>query len=99
MSNRINPDKTAHYEPSHLDLCCLHKPIIIAMKAVVVKELIIGMNFCLLYFSNRSIGIITFVNLRLFLSPSIVLKISKCNFGLKIFLLYIITITVIVCVY
>ena len=30
MSNSIDPDETAHYEPSHLDLCCLQKPIIIA---------------------------------------------------------------------
>ena len=26
MSNSIDPDETAHYEPSHLDLRCLHKP-------------------------------------------------------------------------
>ena len=30
MSNSVDPDETAHYEPSHLDLCCLQKPIIIA---------------------------------------------------------------------
>ena len=30
MSNSIDPDETAHYEPSHLDLHCLQKPIIIA---------------------------------------------------------------------
>ena len=29
MSNSINSDETAH-EPSHLDLCCLQKPNIIA---------------------------------------------------------------------
>ena len=28
MSNSVDPDKTAHYEPSHLDLRCLQKPII-----------------------------------------------------------------------
>ena len=28
MSNSKDPDETAHYEPSHLDLCCLQKPII-----------------------------------------------------------------------
>ena len=27
MSNNIDPDETAHYEPSHLDLRCLQKPI------------------------------------------------------------------------
>ena len=30
MSNSVDPDETAHYEPSHLDLCCLQKPIIVA---------------------------------------------------------------------
>ena len=30
MSNSIDPDETAHYEPSHLDLRCLQKPVIIA---------------------------------------------------------------------
>ena len=30
MSKSVDPDETAHYEPSHLDLCCLQKPIIIA---------------------------------------------------------------------
>ena len=30
MSNIVAPDETAHYEPSHLDLFCLQKPIIIA---------------------------------------------------------------------
>ena len=30
MSNSIYPDETAHYEPSHLDLCCLQKTVITA---------------------------------------------------------------------
>ena len=30
MSNSVDPDETAHYEPSHLDLCCLQNPVIIA---------------------------------------------------------------------
>ena len=30
MSNSVDPDETAHYEPSHLDLCCLKTSIIIA---------------------------------------------------------------------
>ena len=30
MSNSVDPDETAHYEPSHLDLRCLQKPIITA---------------------------------------------------------------------
>ena len=25
MTNSVDPDETAHYEPSHLDLHCLHK--------------------------------------------------------------------------
>ena len=29
MSNSVDPDETAHYEPSQLDLRCLQKPIII----------------------------------------------------------------------
>ena len=27
MSNSVDPDETALDEPSHLDLCCLQKPI------------------------------------------------------------------------
>ena len=30
MSNRVDPDTRAHYEPSHLDLRCMQKSIIIA---------------------------------------------------------------------
>ena len=30
MSNSVDTDETAHDEPSHLDLRCLQKPIIIA---------------------------------------------------------------------
>ena len=29
MSNSIDPDETVYYDPSHLDLCCLQKTIII----------------------------------------------------------------------
>ena len=29
MSNSVDPDEMAHYEPSHLDLRCLQKPIVI----------------------------------------------------------------------
>ena len=42
MSNSVDPDETAHYEPSHLDLCCLQKPIIMP---VAVKELKCQANF------------------------------------------------------
>ena len=37
MSNRVDPDETAHYEPSHLDLCCLQKPIIVTFGSERVK--------------------------------------------------------------
>ena len=36
MSNSVDPDETAHYEPSHLDLCCLQKTIFSPM---AVEEL------------------------------------------------------------
>ena len=38
MSNSVDPDETAHYEPSHLDLRCLQKPIIIAFGSERVKK-------------------------------------------------------------
>ena len=43
MSNSVDPDETAHYEPSHLDLCCLQKPFIIAYMAVKEQYMY---NFC-----------------------------------------------------
>ena len=36
MSNSVDPDETAHYEPSHLDLLCLQSLLI---SPVAVKEL------------------------------------------------------------
>ena len=41
MSNSVDPDETAHYEPSHLDLCCLQKPIVspVEMKGLNVQRL------------------------------------------------------------
>ena len=36
MSNCLDPDEMAH-EPSHLDLCCLQKPIIITCDSERVK--------------------------------------------------------------
>ena len=38
MSNSVDPDETAHDEPSHLDLCCLQKPIFIACGSERVKN-------------------------------------------------------------
>ena len=48
MSNSVDPDETAHYEPSHLDLCCLQKSILSLM---AVKEL----NFPAVCSADRSI--------------------------------------------
>ena len=28
LSNSVDPDETANNEPTHLDLCCLQKPIL-----------------------------------------------------------------------
>ena len=36
-SNSIDPNETAHYEPSHLDLCCLQKLNLIAYGSERVK--------------------------------------------------------------
>ena len=38
MPNSVDPDETAHYEPSHLDLRCLQKPIVIAFDSLRVKS-------------------------------------------------------------
>ena len=38
MSNSLDPDETAHYEPSHLDLRYLQKPIIIACGSERVNQ-------------------------------------------------------------
>ena len=39
MSNSVDLDETAHYEPSHLDLRCLQKPIIIAYRGMIQLRL------------------------------------------------------------
>ena len=46
MSNIVDPDEMAHYEPSHLDLRCLQKPIVIAYGSERVNPLLhwCGMN-------------------------------------------------------
>ena len=31
MSNSVDPDEMTHHEPSHLDLRCLQKPMIMAV--------------------------------------------------------------------
>ena len=55
MTNSVDPDETAHYEPSHLDLSCLQKPIIIACGSEIVNNA----GSCTSYFHYiyyRSIG-------------------------------------------
>ena len=37
MPNSVDPDETAHYEPSHLNLRCLQKSIIFACGSEKVK--------------------------------------------------------------
>ena len=39
MLDSVDQDKTAHNEPSHLDLCCLQKPIVIAYGSERAKRL------------------------------------------------------------
>ena len=34
MSNSVDPDETAHYEPYHLDLCCLKTNVLLSPVAV-----------------------------------------------------------------
>ena len=41
MSNSVGPDEMGHYEPSHLDLRFLQKPIMIAYGSERVEELIL----------------------------------------------------------
>ena len=31
MANTVDPDETAHYEPSHLDLQCLHTQLLLCL--------------------------------------------------------------------
>ena len=33
MANSIDPDETARYEPSHLDLHCLHRVLVLVCQA------------------------------------------------------------------
>ena len=42
MSNSVDPDETAYYELSHLDLCCLQKPILSLMAVKELKESSLG---------------------------------------------------------
>ena len=47
MSNCVDPDETVHNEPSHLDLRCLQKPIMISYGSEIlrVKEKILQLSF------------------------------------------------------
>ena len=45
MSNSIDPDETAHYEPSHLDLRCLQMPIFTACSSEGVNIIYIATKY------------------------------------------------------
>ena len=53
MSNSVDPDETAHYEPSHLDLHCLQKPVIIDCGSVRINSDVASMK--LILFSLESL--------------------------------------------
>ena len=63
MPNSIDPDEMAHYEPSHLDLCCLQKPIVIPygsererkIKAIAGAECA-GSLLCIVYTASNHIS-------------------------------------------
>ena len=44
MSNSVDPDETAHNEPSYLDLLCLQKPVITAYGRERVKGNVYASN-------------------------------------------------------
>ena len=59
MANSIDPDEMAHYEASHLDLCCLQKPIIIAYGSKRVKTKrghVVSIAMCSIYSLIRLLG-------------------------------------------
>ena len=68
MSNSINPDETAHYEPSHLDLGCWQKTILSTMAVKELrqdrvfrrKRLNTGANFVYIYSEIWDTGILKF---------------------------------------
>ena len=47
MSNSVDPDETAHYESSHLELRCLQKSIIIARGSESFKGHKIDNDVCM----------------------------------------------------
>ena len=53
MSNSVDPDETAHNEPSHLNLRCLQKPITIAYGSEKDKSLSVRVIFSHLWFVHK----------------------------------------------
>ena len=56
MSNILDPDETAHYEPPHLDLRCLQKPIVIAYGSERVNPIVVDNIASLLLSAQRWVG-------------------------------------------
>ena len=55
MSNSVDPDETAHYEPSHLDLLCLPKTFIIAYVSERVNNYAHSLRMNLIFHGNSSV--------------------------------------------
>ena len=51
MTNSVDPDETAHYEPSHLDLHCLHSYLFWSKG---IKGLILYTVFTLIIGTDRT---------------------------------------------
>ena len=53
LSNSVDPDETAHHEPSRLDLRCLQKPIAIAYGNERAKPVLAARNLTLKHFFSQ----------------------------------------------
>ena len=62
MSNSVDLDETAHNEPSHLDLCFLRKPIVIAYGSERVKLFSVDFSIVLVGETlNRTCQLVTWL--------------------------------------